>query len=122
MILYMAQPRCHLNSQVLEIFFPSTPTPATLHYPEFTDTYSTQYGRLSFSLHFMTNNLFSTWPPPLPPPFSITRPVQSRRRHPPPPDPADRILVALPPPSLSQSTDLGCVGAQRIMFPGRFLV
>ena len=32
--------------------------PAMLSYPEFTDRYSLWYGRLSFSLHFMTNTLF----------------------------------------------------------------
>ena len=38
------------------------------------------------------------------------------------PDPTVRILVAPPPPSISHSSDLGCVGGQRIMFLGRFLV
>ena len=32
------------------------------------------------------------------------------------------ILGALSPPSPNHSPDLGCVGAQRIMFLGRFLV
>ena len=55
---YMAQPRYPLNSQVLAIFFLSATTPTTPHYPEFTDRYSTQYGRLSFSLHFMIHTPF----------------------------------------------------------------
>ena len=45
---------------------------------------------------------------------------QSHVRH--HPLPTERILVALSPPSLSHSPDLGCVGAQRIMFLGRILV
>ena len=55
---YMAQLRYPLNSQVLAIFFLSLTTPATPHYPEFTDRYSPQYGRLSFSLHYMINTPF----------------------------------------------------------------
>ena len=54
----MAQPGYPLNSQVLAISFLSATTPATPHYPEFTDRYSTQYGRLSFSLHFMIHTAF----------------------------------------------------------------
>ena len=58
MIPYMAQPRYPLNSQVFTTFFPFATIPATPHYPEFTDRYSPQYGRLPFSLHFMTNTPF----------------------------------------------------------------
>ena len=39
MITYMAQPHYFLNSQVLTIFFLFPTTPATPHYPEFTDRY-----------------------------------------------------------------------------------
>ena len=38
------------------------------------------------------------------------------------PDPTDKILVTLLPPSHSHSPDFGSVGAQRLMFLGRFLV
>ena len=55
---YMAQPHYPLNSQVPAIFFLSATTPAASHYPEFTDRYSPQYGRLSFSLHFMIHTAF----------------------------------------------------------------
>ena len=41
-----------------------------LHYPEFTDRYSAQYGMLLFSLHFMTNIFVFHIPPPPPPPPS----------------------------------------------------
>ena len=61
MIPYVSQPRYPLNNEVLAMFFFYATIPATSHYPEFTDTYSPQYGRISFSLHFMTNILFS-WP------------------------------------------------------------
>ena len=61
MIPYVSQPRYPLNNQILAIFFPFATIPATSHYPEFTDTYSPHYRRLSFSLHFMTNILFF-WP------------------------------------------------------------
>ena len=46
----------------------------------------------------------------------------SRPMHATIPDRTDKILVSLPPPSLSHSPNLGCVGAQRIIFLGRFLV
>ena len=39
------------------------------------------YGRLSFSLHLMSNTLFSTFFPPLQPPLSITQPFQSHVLH-----------------------------------------
>ena len=115
---YMAQPRYHLNSQVLAIFFLSATITATSHYPEFTDRYSPQTGMLSFSLYFMNNTLFLTFFPPLPSQlhgwFSLVDATI--------PDPVDRILVGLPPPSLIHSPNLGCVGAQRKIFLGRFLV
>ena len=38
------------------------------------------------------------------------------------PDPSDKFLVIPTASSLSHSPDLGCVGAQRIMFLGGFLV
>ena len=38
------------------------------------------------------------------------------------PDPTNKILVTLIPPSHSHSPDFGSVGAQRLMFLGRFLV
>ena len=124
MIPCMAQFRYHLNSYVLEIFFPFAIIPPILHYPEFTDRYSPQNGMLSFWLHFMTNPVFRlcSSPPPLPFPshFSITQPFQSLYAT--VTDPADKILVALPPPSFSHSPELCCVGALTIMSLGRFLV
>ena len=90
------------------------------HYTEFTDRYSLEYGRLSFSLHFMTNICFELLPPQLLPGFSInnwSNPICVNI-----PNPCGKILVALLPFSLSHSPDLGCVGAQRIMYPGTFLV
>ena len=119
MIPYLAQPRYPLNSQVLAIFFLSATTPATPHYPEFTDRYSPQYGRLSFSLHFMIHTPFY-----FPSPTSTSSQPQGcpRPMHTTIPDPTDRFSMGLLPPSLSHSPDLGCVGAQRIMFLGRFLV
>ena len=59
---YMAQPRYPLNSQVLAMFFFSATIPAMPHYPEFTDRYSPQYGRLSFSLNFMIHAAFLSSP------------------------------------------------------------
>lgn len=47
-----------LNNRILAMFFPTATIPATSHYSEFTDKSSPEYGRLSFSLHFMTNNHF----------------------------------------------------------------
>ena len=47
MIPYMDQTRHPLKSQVLAKFFPSATIPVTLHYSEFADKYSPQYGRLS---------------------------------------------------------------------------
>ena len=70
-----------LNSQLLAIFLPFATKQATmLHYPEFTDRYSAQYGMLLFSLHFMTNIFVFHIPPPppispLPLRFSVTHPV-----------------------------------------------
>ena len=78
----MAQTTHPLNSQFLAKFFPSATIPVTLHFSKFTDKYSPQYGRLSLSLYFMTNILFSTSLSPLPTPLSITRPIQSANQPP----------------------------------------
>ena len=93
------------------------------HYPEFADRCSPQYGRLSFSLYFMTNTPVF-FRPSFPRLHILSQshgrsdPVYSTITN-----PTDRFLVDLyPPPSLSHLSDLGCVGAQRIMFLGRFLV
>ena len=120
MISYMSQTCYSLNSQVLAIFFPFATISATSHYPEFTDRYSPQYDRLSFSLYFITIPFFRLffshfylvsqshgW-------FNTVYATIS--------DPTDKILVALPPTFPSYSPDLGCVGAQRIMLLDRFLV
>ena len=126
MIPYMAQSRQPLNSQVLAIFFPFANIPATPHYPVFTDRYSPQYGMLTFLLHFMTNTFFSIFSPPLSPTPSASTLCLNHT--------AGLIPCTLPslnphknfsdptPSSLSHSTDLGCVGAQTIIFLGRFLV
>ena len=115
---YKAQPHYPLNSQVLTIFFLSATIPATPHSPEFTDRYSAQYGRLSFSLHFVIHTafLFSF------PCFHILFQGLSRPTHATIPDPTDIIFVSLPPPSLSHSLDLGFFEAQGIMLMGRFIV
>ena len=88
------------------------------HYTEFTDRHSLEYGRLSFSLYFMTNICFEL-PPPTPTWFlnDWSNPICVNI-----PNPCGKILVALLSFSLSHSPDLGCVGAQRIMFPDIFLV
>ena len=82
MIPYMAQTSYPSNSQVLTKLFPSATIPAILHYAEFTDKYSPQYGRLLFSFYFMTSILFSTSLPPLPTPLLITQPIQSTTQPP----------------------------------------
>ena len=64
MIPYMTQPRYTLNNQFLTIFFAPAAIPARPLYPEFNDRYSPQYGKLSFSLNFMTNTLFFEVPSP----------------------------------------------------------
>ena len=115
---YMAQSSYPLNSQVLAIFFLSATIPATPHYAEITDRYSPQYGKSSFSLHFMIHIIFlSSFPH-----FHILSQSQSRSRpmHATIPDSTDRIPVSLPQPSLSHSPDSDCVRAQRKMFLGRF--
>ena len=94
--------------------------PATSHYPESTDMYSPQYGRLSFSLHFMIHIAFLLSFSHfciLPESQGHARPVHATI-----PGPTDRFSVNPFPPSLSHSPNLGCVRAQRIMFLGRFLV
>ena len=115
----MAQLRYPLNSQVLAIFFPVATIPATPHDPKFTDRYSQHYGMLSFSLLFITHTFFQ---------LSLhhfhlvsqsnsqSNPMSANI-----PDPTDKILGAPPPPSPSHSPELGCAGAQRIMFLGRLL-
>ena len=107
MIPYMAQPHYLLNSQALAIFFPYSIIPATPHYPEFTDRYCPQYGRLSFSLHFTTNTLFFDLPSPTSKSFLNTWPAQSCVRHHPWPH-WQNHSGPIPPPSLSHSLDLGC--------------
>lgn len=62
MMTYVAQRRYLLNNQVPTVIFSSTTILATLHYSEFTNKYSPQYGSWSF----LTNNLFSTFFSPLP--------------------------------------------------------
>ena len=116
----MVQPRYLLSSQVLAVFFLSATIPTTPHYPEFTDRYSPQYGRLSFSLHFVIHTAFL----PSFPHFHILSQSQgcSRPMHATIPDPTDKMLVSLPPTSFSHSPDSDGVRAQRIMFLGRFLV
>ena len=42
---YIAQTRHTLYNQVLALFFPSSTTPATPHYLEFTDRYFPHYRR-----------------------------------------------------------------------------
>ena len=125
-IPYTSQSRYPLNSQVLAILFPFATIPATPYYPLFTDSYSPQYGMLMFLLHFMTNTFFSAFLPLSPPPSASTLflnhtagPIPCTPQS---LTPLTKILVIPPPSFLSHSPDLGCVGAQRIMFPGRFLV
>ena len=117
---YMAQPRYSLNSRVLAIFFLSANISAIPHYLEFTNRHSTRSGTLSFSLHFMIHSAFLI--------FLLHSRIlsqshdRSRSMHATISEPTDRILVSLPQPFLSHSSDLDCVRAQRVMFLGRFLV
>ena len=117
----MAQSRYALNNQV--IFFPFATIRATSHYPVFTDRYSPEYGIL---MHFMINTFFFNIPPPFPSPLRFHFVSQSYSRsnpvHTTIADPSDKVLVVPLLSSLSNSPDLGCVGAQRIMFQGRFLI
>ena len=127
MIPYLAQSRHPLNSQVLAIFFPFATIPATPHYPVFTDRYSPQYGMLTFLLHFMTNTFFSTFlrfsPPPSASTLFLNHTASPIPCTPPSLTPLTKNNFSDPTPiSPSHSPDLGCVGAQRIMFLGRFLV
>ena len=121
-IAYMAQSRYALNSQV--IFFPFATIRATSHYPVFTDRYSPQYGILMLLLHFMINTFFFNIPPLFASPLRFHFVSQSYSRsnpvHTTIADPSDKVLVVPLLSSLSHSPDLGCVGAQRIMFLGRF--
>ena len=123
----MAQLRYLLNSQALVIFFPFATIPATSHYPIFTDRHSLQYGMLTILLHFITNTFFLTFLPLSPPPSASTlflnhtaSPIPCT---PPSLNPLTKKTLVIPPPSSpSHSPDLGCVGAQRIILLGRFLV
>ena len=120
MMPYLAQPCYPLNNQVLAIFFLSATTLAAPHYPEFTERYSPQNGRLSFLLHFMIHTpfLLFTFLPPIAHPFLILRLPQTHTQH----WLHWQFSVTPPPPFLSHSPDLGCVGAQRMMFLRKFLV
>ena len=121
MIPYIAQPRYPLNSQVLAIFVPFATTPATPEDPEFTDRYSPQYGILFFSFHFMTNTFFATFLHPTTSTSFLNHtanPICDATIL----DLTGKISVAPLLPSLSHSPDLDCVGFQKIMFLGRFLV
>ena len=127
MIPYMA-PSCYpLNSQVLAIFFPYATIPATPHYLVFTDRHSQQYGMLTFLLHFMTNTFFLKFlalsSPPSASTLFLNHTVSPIPCTPPSLTPFTENNFSDPTPSPpSHSPDLGCVGAQRIMFLGRFLV
>ena len=77
---------------------------------------------ISWPTHFFGHSSPFPLPPPLPPCFWVIQPVQSYARHHPWPLLQKIILVIPPSSSPSHSPDLGCVGAQRIMFLGRFLV
>ena len=117
---YIAQPCYPLNDRVLAIFFLSATVPAAPRCLEIADRCSPQYGGLSFLLRFVIHTGFlSSFPH-----FHILSQSQgwSRPVHTAIPDPTDRVLMGLPPPSLSRSLDLGCVGARRMMFLARFLV
>ena len=139
MILYMAPSRYPLNRQVLAIFFPHAAILATIllqlffpyaitpHYLVFTDRHSQQYGMLTFLLHFMTNTFFSTFLPLSSPPSASTLFLNHKASlvpcTPPSLTPLTKNNFSDPTPiSPSHSPDLGCVGAKRIMFLGRFLV
>ena len=82
---------------------------------------------LTFLLHFMTNTFLSTFLP-LSPPHSASTLFLIHTASPIPCTPPSlnsltkKTLVIPPPSSPSHSPDLGCVGAQRIMLLGRFLV
>ena len=120
MMPYLAQPCYPLNNQVLAIFFLSATTLAAPHYSAFTDRYSPQNGRLSFSLQFMIHTpfLLFTFLLPIAHLFLILRLPQTHTHH----WLHWQFSVSPPPPSLSHSLDLGCVGARWMMFLGKFLV
>ena len=73
MMTYMAQPRHLWNNQVLSKFFPSA---------EYTNKFSRQYSKWSFSMYFMTSTLFSSFPPPVLSPLSATQSIQSATQSP----------------------------------------
>ena len=110
MMPYMAQLCYPLNSQALAIIFPSATIPAMPHYPEYTDRYFPQYGRLLFLLHFMTNTLFFNLPSPTLKSFLNTWPAQSCVHHHRWPH-WQNVSGHIPPPSLSHSLNLGCFTA-----------
>ena len=123
----MAQSSHPLNSKVLATFFPFATTSAKPHYPVFTDRHSPQYGMLTFLLHFMTNTFFSTFlrfsSPPSASTLFLNHTASPIPCTPPSLTPLTKNNFSDPTPiSPSHSPDLGCVGAQRIMFLGRFLV
>ena len=127
MISYMAPSRYPLNSQVLAIFFPFAAIPVTPQYLVFTDRHSQQYCMLTFLLHFMTNTFFSTFLPLSSPPSAsilfLNHTASPIPCTPPFLTPLTKNNFSDPIPiSPSHSSGLGCVGAQRIMFLGRFLV
>ena len=62
----------------INTFFLSATTPALPHYPEITDRYSQQYGRLSFSLHFIIQTPFHS---PSPSCTSFLNPKASQDPH-----------------------------------------
>lgn len=119
-IPYMAQPRYLLYSHVLGVFFPFGTIPVTPHFPAFSDRYSPRYGRLSFSLYFITPTFFWLSFPH----FHLVSQLHSwsNSMHATIPDLTDITLVVLSSFFPSHSSDLGYVGAQRVMFLGRFLV
>ena len=86
MMTYMAQPRHLWNNQVLSKFFPSA---------EYTNEFSRQYSKWSFSMYFMTSTLFSSFPPPVLSPLSATQSIQSATQSP--------SLVTTPLPFFSHS-------------------
>ena len=59
MIAYMAQPLHPLTNQVFAMFFHSASMPAPPRYLEFTDKYSPQYRKSSFSLYFPSRHEIS---------------------------------------------------------------
>ena len=119
MIPNMAQSRYPLNNQVLAIFLPFATIPATPHY-------SLSSIHYVFSTVWYVNITFFSTFLPLSTPLSASNLFLNHTASPikctPPSLTPDPILVILSPSSFSHSLNLGCVGAQSIMFLGRFLV